>query len=218
MSEYAYQVLRDHIMSGELPQGSAIDLNRLSARLGISKTPLRESLLRLEAEGLIQIFPRRHAIVTPLSTPDLLELYRVRQPLERLGCELIVSNVTDTEVKRLEELLDEANQLMAGGLIHELRQTNREFHRVLYGCTRNKYLTHLLDDLREKSWRYIEHAIRLQGKTDLFLTSHAAMIECVKLRDVTSLVAAVQRDMDRTVEYFRLYAECLYLDGKSKGQ
>lgn len=203
-TEFVYTNLRERIISGELLPGAKLIIEKIASELGVSRTPVREALQKLQAEGLVVVAPRKYTMVSEISFKDLDKLYEVRRVLEELACHHIMQNWSEADMERLELLLEAAHRLMADNDLRGLRRVNTEFHKTLYHATGNPYLEEVLLSLREKSWRYIEPAIRAKKEARLGLISHKEIVEALKERDLAKLQGAVAKDLLSTIDMIHL--------------
>jgi DNA-binding GntR family transcriptional regulator len=202
-TEFVYAELHQRIMDGELQPGSKLVIEEVASQFGVSRTPVREALQKLSAEGLVVIAPRKYTRVSEISFDDLDKLYAVRQILEDLACKDIISNVSQSGIEQLEALLAEARLLLVRDDLTELRRVNRRFHGILYRATGNRYLEEVLLSLRGKSWRYIEPAIRAKKRMAQGLVNHAAICDALRRCDLHGLRKAVADDLAATVAMLR---------------
>jgi DNA-binding GntR family transcriptional regulator len=132
--------LRQAIMSGALAGGTPIRQEEMSRKFGVSRVPLREALLRLEGEGLVETQPRRGVVVTALSSEDFSEILEMRQALESLAIGLAAQKFTDAHLRQVLEIVDQADELLkkegpldlSSEFEHRWGALNLEFHRRLY--------------------------------------------------------------------------------------
>jgi DNA-binding GntR family transcriptional regulator len=138
LAERAYISLRDMIVTLRMPPGSPIHEERLSQTLGVGRTPVREAIKRLEAEGLVAIYPRRGTFVTEINITDHGLIAEVRRVLEGQAAASAVDRATTAEREELVALAARAGGAVTG---HEdLMRLDTDIHRALYRCTHNKYL------------------------------------------------------------------------------
>lgn len=157
----AYVSLRDQILRGDLPPGVRLDQDVLAGTLGVSTTPLREALRRLEAEHLVVRTAHRDVVIAPLSIIEARELLSVRMELDVMAIRLAAEHMTDEELGLGEAMLDAPSPEMAidylreRGIAHHppLAQP-RAFHHLLYRGSHNAVLVEALDDLWARSERY----------------------------------------------------------------
>ncbi|GAA5173186.1 GntR family transcriptional regulator [Pseudonocardia eucalypti] len=153
LADRAYDALRDMIVTLRLPPGTPINEERLSAELGVGRTPLRDALKRLEAESLVLIYPRRGTFVTEVNITDHGLIADVRRQLEGHAARRAAERLTAADRARLAELLetvrDRAGTLdRAGGM-----RLDTEIHRAVYACAHNRYLEATLEHYYNLSLR-----------------------------------------------------------------
>lgn len=124
--------LRQLILSRELRPGERIVQNELAERLGVSRTPIREALHKLEADGLVNFSPNKGATVADLSMFELEDTYRIRIAIEGYGAFLAAEKITDADLGQLEALVEQMRALFDRGDRWGLLEINRKFYEVLY--------------------------------------------------------------------------------------
>jgi DNA-binding GntR family transcriptional regulator len=151
LAERAYVQLRDMIVTLRLPPGSPINEERLSAELGVGRTPLRDALKRLEAETLVAIYPRQGTFVTEVNITDHGLIADVRRQLEGHAARRAAERITPADRDLLAELLDEIRR-GPGGREASMR-LDTAVHRAIYRCAHNRYLAATLDHYYNLSLR-----------------------------------------------------------------
>ena len=149
-AEAVYLETRSRILKGMLAPGSAVNQEVLAADLGVSITPLREALRRLEMEGLIRLEAHRTMIITPLTSRELDEMYAIRVELDPFAAGLTAVNVSEVQLEIIYRL---ARQKTATDPILQLER-NRGFHRAVYSSCGNNALINLLEQLWDRTDRY----------------------------------------------------------------
>jgi DNA-binding GntR family transcriptional regulator len=160
---YVYEELRRRILAGELTQGQTIAQEQLAAELGVSTTPLREALRRLDAEGLVNLDAHRDARVTRLNAEEARSLFEIREKLDPLAAKLAATRRTDADIATIESALKDLEPLSASTGFESLL-VHRAFHRSVYTASHNPLLMSLLEGLWDKADRYRQ--IGLQSKPD----------------------------------------------------
>lgn len=149
-AEAAYQQLRERIVEGSLKPGSTINQERLAADLGLSITPLREALRRLEAEGLVALSAHKIVRVMPLSRRELYELALTRGQLDPLAAALAATEATDQEAESIVGLAAQPGSLDVRGRL----TLHRRFHVAIYAASHNNVLGGILRQLWDRTDRY----------------------------------------------------------------
>ncbi|HZP21642.1 MAG TPA: GntR family transcriptional regulator [Bauldia sp.] len=145
-----YSELRRQILTGELIPGHEVNQEAMAARLGVSITPLREALRRLEMEGLVRLKAHRTVIIPPLTREELVELYVIRIELDSLAARLAAEAASDEQAALVSRL---ARQKPARDPVVQL-ELNRGFHRAIYSACGNNALVAYLDQLWDRTDRY----------------------------------------------------------------
>lgn len=188
-ADMAYRQVREEIVEGALPPGTPIDQEALAARLGLSTTPVREALRRLESEGLVISRPHRDTIVAPLTMQQLEDTYTVRLVLDPLAIAIATRQATDEELQAIKELSDQATS--DTDPVSQMYQ-NRNLHREMYRACGNTVLIQTLNVLWDSSDRY-----RLSTLQD-DRTVHRAHVEHSEIAQ-----AMVERRADDAAELMR---------------
>jgi DNA-binding GntR family transcriptional regulator len=145
LADRAYHVIREMIVSLELPPGAVIDERSLTERLGIGRTPTREALRRLAQERLVEVYPRRGMFVTSVEIHDLASLAEVRSVLESHAARLAAERATDEDRNALESLLDELESRIDLDT-RELMALDERIHRQVYRSAHNSFLESTLEE------------------------------------------------------------------------
>ena len=189
--------LRERIFSGELLPGSFLDEVQLAEALQISRTPLREALKVLTAEGLVRHEPRRGCFVNQVTEQDLDEIFPVIALLEGRCAFEAARNATDADLLALEELHERLNRHAAAGRITEYYAANFAIHEAIITLASNRWLAQTIGDLRK-----IVKLARLQqlhapGRLQQSLTEHMAVFAALKARDAEGAEAAMRTHLTR---------------------
>ena len=150
---YAYQSVRERIMSGELAPGETLAQSQLAAELGLSLTPMREALRKLDAEGLVSIDAHRNARVALLTAREARDLFLVRERLDPMAAALAAEQRTDEDIEFIRQAA-EAMEPLADTADLEALAAHREFHRSIYRASHNDLLVSILESLWDKADRY----------------------------------------------------------------
>jgi len=152
LSEKAYRLIKEKVVTLELPPSAVIDEHVLMQQLGLGRTPIREALQRLDSEGLVNIVPRRGTFVNDISVTDLQKIFELRIVLEGFCARLAARRVSTQQLERMEEILQDLEGLEDGD--HQtLMSIDKRFHRLLYVASDNEFMTDVLDRLYDLSLR-----------------------------------------------------------------
>ena len=158
-AEAVYQALTGRILDGTMEPGSTVNQEALAASLGVSITPVREALRRLESDRLVVVERNRTVTVSPLSAHEVQELYAVRLQLDPFAAGLAAAMASSEEVSRIVALAHRPPEPTARGRL----VANREFHRAIYRASGNATLAELLDRLWDQTDRYRMIAVQTVG-------------------------------------------------------
>ncbi len=161
--ERVHDHLREEILSNRLPAGTELQEVALSKELGVSRGPIRESLGRLAAEGLVTVRPRRGAVVRSLSKREFTEAYQVREALEMMAVRLAVPRLTEDDLARLQELIDEMQEAADREEVERFFDANAAFHGRLFEASGNRMLQEVYRGLLVQIGRYRLRSLSLRG-------------------------------------------------------
>jgi DNA-binding GntR family transcriptional regulator len=195
-AEAAYVEVRAQLLEGTLAPGSTINQENLAAALGLSVTPLREALRRLEGEGLVELRPHRVVSVLPLTRRELGELCVARMRLEPLAASLAAEIATPRELKAISAL---ARQSHAGDIHAQLRG-HREFHQAVYLASHNKVLADLLAQLWTRTDRYRAIVLRDRDLRKTSRAGHGRIAAALAARDVRAAADLTERHVGETLQ------------------
>src|SRR5690606_7880656 len=154
LRELVFDALREAIINGTLKPRERLMEIQLAEELGVSRTPIREALRKLEIEGFIVMVPRKGAYVADLSFKDIADVFEIRSALEGLAAELAAERITDEELDEMERLLIEKAEAIASNDMEKLVLVDTKFHEAIYKASRNERLTNIISNLREQIQRY----------------------------------------------------------------
>ena len=192
LGDVAYGAIRDAIVSNELKPGDRVSEYKVAEWLKISRTPAREGLRRLEAEGFLTAIPRRGLVVASVDDDAIYELYAAREVLEGGVAAMAARNATDAEIAALEQMVRvEAAMTDSPEMMFE---HNRLFHQFIYRAARNRYLTKYLQSIYDTltAHRSIS-TMQIAERRKAVLLEHRALCAAIARRDeVAAERAAVE--------------------------
>ena len=177
-----YESLRTQILDGELRAGDRLIEQTIAETAGVSRTPVREALHRLEVDGLVQ-GKGRSIVVVELSAEDLAELCTVRESLEGLAARLAALARSDIDVDTLERLLADSRDAAENDDIERFIDNNHAFHEVIWASGRNRYLARQLGLLRSLIERRQTTTLGDSGRRTEALSEHASIVHAIGTRD-----------------------------------
>ena len=171
------------IIAGELAPGERLMEIRLANMLGVSRTPIREAIRKLELEGLVNMIPRRGAEVAGISEKSLRDVLEVRRSLEELAMDLAVQRMNEEQMKLLEDAQAEFVEALGTNDLILIAQADENFHDMIYGGKKNEKLVQMLNNLRDQMYRYRLEYIKDVGKRQILKVEHERMMDSLKRRD-----------------------------------
>ena len=188
--EEVAEQLRQRIFSGELEPGSWIDELRLAEEYGISRTPLREAVKVLAAEGLVTMKVRRGAYVTEVNDKDQRDVYHLLALLESDAAGVVAATASDEQLKELHTLHQDL--VAAAHEREKFFQINEQFHIRLLELANNRWRTQMVDDLRKVMKLNRHNSLFKQGRLEESLNEHQAIMDALLARDAQASVATMK--------------------------
>ncbi|QIB27742.1 GntR family transcriptional regulator [Caloranaerobacter azorensis] len=183
LREIVFESLREAIIDGKLKPGERLMEVQLAEKLGVSRTPVREAIRKLELEGLVVMIPRKGAYVADVSIKDILEVLEIRASLEGLAAQLAAERITDDELEALKMKAREFDECIKNKDIKCIIQKDVEFHDIIFKATRNEKLIAIAESLREQVQRFrIIYVTEYDGTAKLS-EEHSKIIEAISKRD-----------------------------------
>lgn len=196
LRDVVFNTLRQAILKGELAPGERLMEIQLADRLGVSRTPIREAIRKLELEGLVLMIPRKGAEVAKISEKSLRDVLEVRRSLEELAIELACQRMTPEAVEELEKKQEEFKAAVEQGNPMEIAETDEAYHDVIYKGTCNDRLVQMINNLREQMYRYRLEYIKDEDKRQILLLEHDNILKAVRQRKVQEAKEAMREHID----------------------
>ena len=206
LREVVCESLRDAIRKGILKPGQRIMEIKLAEELGVSRTPVREAIRKLELEGYVVMMPRRGTYVADMSIRDINEIFEIRTALESLSNGLAAEHITEDELEHLQRLL-----VVIGGYIKEYEdgpvceaamdkivKTDIEFHDLLYHAARNNRLVGIISNLRDQLTRFRTLSMSYPGRLEATLDEHREIVETIANGDGRAARKAAVHHMENS--------------------
>jgi DNA-binding GntR family transcriptional regulator len=177
-----YRVLRHGIVHGDLAPGERLGSDALAIELRVSRTPVREALRKLEAEGLAAHAGSR-LVVRTLSEQDLTELFYVREALEGMAARLAAENATPSEIEEIRELLEDMETVHRRGDVDAFRRLTGEFHQLIGRASHNSRLSQTLKSLLDHVRQVQTSTLYVEGRPAEALEEHRGVLAAIVARD-----------------------------------
>nr|WP_234951958.1 GntR family transcriptional regulator [Paracoccus solventivorans] len=200
--QFVYQVLRDDILNLALPPGSPIDENQLAERLSMSRTPIREALVRLAGEGLVTTLPNRSTVVSNIDFLDLPSYFDALTLMYRVTTRLAAENRTPQDLGRIRALQGDFARAVAAQDAAAMISVNRDFHAAIAAAGRNSYYTGMFSRLLDEGRRLLR--IYYSSFNDQlprrYVEEHEDIIAAVEARDIARADQLATQHADQIVQ------------------
>ena len=183
VTDWVYEEIREAIIDLRLPPGEPLREAAISAQLGVSKTPVREALARLEQEGLVATTSFKGAVVSEYSPRDLEEIYELRALLEGAAVRAVAEGASEETRTELREIVARSRDLRDAGELTELASLLGAFDLLVYDQVTNRRVSALIDNLRAHLTRIGNLTEGIPGRVVASVEEHAAIVEAIMRRD-----------------------------------
>ncbi|MFC4495709.1 GntR family transcriptional regulator [Streptomyces ovatisporus] len=193
-AERVYTYVKQAVLDRRYAGGMLLTEGELAQAVGVSRTPVREALLRLEAEGLLRLYPKKGALVLPVSAQEITDVVETRLLVEQHAARKSSDPVHAGLISRLEELLEEQRAHAEAGDLTAFAVSDRCFHAEIVRNTGNEILTRLYDQLRDRQLRMGVAMMYAQpDRIAKSIAEHAEIMEAVRAGDAEAAAGAVRR-------------------------
>lgn len=183
LRDVVFQTLRQAILKGELQPGERLMEIKLADTLGVSRTPIREAIRKLELEGLVVMIPRKGAAVANITEKDTKNVLEVRRTLEMFAVEVACDRITEEQMAQLKEAA-KAFEASKGSLdLIRIAETDIHFHEIIYEATHNERLVQILSNLRENMYRYRIEYLKDPNYYDSLVGEHQEILDAIEAGD-----------------------------------
>jgi DNA-binding GntR family transcriptional regulator len=183
LRELVFESLREAIIGVKLAPGERLMEIQMAEEMGVSRTPVREAIRKLELEGLVLMIPRKGAYVAGLSLKDIADVFEIRGALEGLAAELAAERITDGELEELERYLVKISEESETGDLNKVVETDTDFHSLIYSASRNHRLFQIISNLREQIQRFRTTSLSYPGRMKVAVEEHRKIVEAISVRD-----------------------------------
>ena len=184
LRDVVFNTLRQAILRGELKPGERLMEIQLANKLGVSRTPIREAIRKLELEGLVLMIPRKGAEVAEITEKNMRDVLEVRKALEELAVQLACDKITKEEIEEMKKAAEDFKKILKSKDITEIAEADVRFHDIIYMATDNQKLIQLLNNLREQMYRYRVEYLKEGETRDVLVKEHEELTKAIRERDV----------------------------------
>ena len=179
LEEKVYKTLEDQILSQKLTAGEAVTEMKLSAELGVSRTPVREALQRLDREGLIKLIPNKGAFVIGISEKDLIDIYMIRMRLEGLAARITAEKADESTVRHLRENTELTEFFISKGNVERVKDLDSDFHDIIYRACESRMLCKTLSELHRYIASYRKLSLTVEGRIEKSFEEHKQICDAI---------------------------------------
>lgn len=196
LRDVVFNTLRKAILTGELKPGERLMEIHLANRLGVSRTPIREAIRKLELEGLVIMIPRRGAEVAQITEKSLKDVLEVRRALDALCVELACERITEEGKVKLREACSEFEKATKTGDVTAIAEADVALHDIIVEATGNARLIQLINNLSEQMYRYRFEYIKDESRHEKLVEEHRMIYESIVGKDKEKAAKAAKLHID----------------------
>ena len=196
LRDVVFNTLRTSILTGELKPGERLMEIHLADKLGVSRTPIREAIRKLELEGLVTMIPRRGAEVAQITEKNLRDVLEVRRALDALAVELACERITEDELAELKKACENFELETKRGNANQVAQADVELHDIILKASGNERLMQMISKLSQQMYRYRLEYIKDADKRQILMVEHEHILKALTLRHIQEAKMAVREHID----------------------
>jgi len=184
LKDQVYDYIRRQMKIGRLKPGDSIDMNAFSRKLGVSKTPLRDALIRLEMEGFVRILPRRGVLVNRLTIQDIRDYYQILGALESTAIIAAGPHLGEAEVARMEKLNQDMGRALERDDFNAYYDKNLQFHDIFLSLCGNRQLRRTVDILKKRLYDFPRRAGYVRRWEECSIQEHAELVALIAQKKI----------------------------------
>jgi len=203
LRDLAYDDIKARIITCALKPGEYINEASICSMTGFGRTPVHQAIDRLCVEGLVDVIPRKGAIVKPMSFDEIMQIVEARSANEVLGVRLAAQRADASDVARLEQILREAEEALKSIAPESLMRLDRDFHGAIARASRNAVLADILSKLHDRSLRVWFVSLNSPGRNRLVHDEHVAIKDAIARQDPDAAALAMAAHIDSFRNHLR---------------
>ncbi|MDQ3629373.1 MAG: GntR family transcriptional regulator [Actinomycetota bacterium] len=202
-AERAYEHVKTSILAGSYAGGDLLSEGEVADAVGVSRTPVREALLRLQAEGLVRLYPKKGALVVPITAAAAADVMEARALVESWAAQQAVGRGEELAVT-LEEPVRAMREHRASGDVGAFSAADRAFHELIVAASGNEILTRLYRSMRERQICINATAMRVSDeRMDLAIADHARFVQLIRSGDHDGFVTLTRTHLEQAAQHVR---------------
>ena len=196
LRDVVFNTLRQAILTGDLKPGERLMEIHLADKLGVSRTPIREAIRKLELEGLVTMIPRRGAEVAQITEKSMMDVLEVRRAMDALCVELACERITEEELEALREACEAFGEAVKSKDIKVIAKADVALHDIIVQATGNRRLVQLINNLSEQMYRYRFEYLKDCSRHENLIEEHRVIYESIVKRDKEAASNAAKLHID----------------------
>lgn len=183
LGERVFEILRNDILEGKYKPGESLVETKLSEKLGVSRTPIRDAIRQLGSEGLVKIVPNRGAVVKGISSQDIKDIYKIRMLIEGMAAKRAAENITAEELDELRETVELEGFYTERKDVEHLTKLDTKFHDILFRASNSQPLTHMLSTFHHYLQKARSASMSVPGRALKVYGEHKAIFDAIEEGD-----------------------------------
>lgn len=192
----AFERLRSGIINGYFKPGERLVESQIAEEMGISRTPIREAIRRLETERLVVNLPRKGVMVAPLDESQVKEIFNIRGALEGLAVKLAIDNLNYKTVKMMENILEEMQRAIEADDHNKVVECNTQFHDCIIEAAKSPKLSEMLQNIHDQIQRFRHTSLSAEGRPQIALTEHINILNYVKEKNANNAEKMMEKHIE----------------------
>ncbi len=193
LRDVVFNTLRAAILKGELKPGERLMELQLAAKLGVSRTPIREAIRMLEQEGLAVTIPRKGAEVAKMTEKDMEDVLQIREALDELAAKIACEQISEEQLEELVATMHEFEESTKTENVKTIAVADVQFHDIIYQSTGNPKLVNMLNNLREQMYRYRVEYLKDENNYPTLMKEHKDIVEGLVRKNKLQVTATMHQ-------------------------
>ncbi len=199
LSQKVYRALKTEIIKGSLKPGTKLSEGKIAKQMEVSRTPIREALRELAAEGFVKISPNQGVVVSNASVEDVQEVLQIRGVLEGLATRLATKTINEEEIKELEKYQKRMEHYTNKDDVLAFSEMDAEFHELILNICGNNRLIQIRKNLSDQAHRYRIRSLSVPGRLKYSLREHQEVVEVLKRKDAEQADRLSQKHIENVL-------------------
>ncbi len=193
LRDVVFNTLREAILKGELKPGERLMELQLSAKLGVSRTPIREAIRMLEQEGLAVTIPRKGAEVAKMTEKDMEDVLQIREALDELAAKIACEQISEEQLEELVATMHEFEESTKTDNVKKIAEADVKFHDIAQSTGNRERLVNMLNNLREQMYRYRVEYLKDENNYPTLMKEHKDIVEGLVRKNKTQVTETMHQ-------------------------